>query len=97
MRFCLRVDGAIATRLVAIDLKKFLIILSWHIDVDVVIPGDIATMTDSTDERAATEKIGQSVLLAELMNMVEYAHLQLAQLLNIGYWSHWNAKVSKIF
>ena len=66
-----------------IGIKKGLVILTRHVDVDIIIPGDIALVAHSTNQGAATEELPQAVSLAEAMHLIEDAHLNLSQFLNI--------------
>ena len=88
MGFRCGIDGAIDAIVVVIGLEELLVVLARHIDVDVVVPGNIALVTHGTNERATGKEISQAMRLAKLMHMVKNAHLNLAQLVYIFYLSH---------
>ena len=71
-----------------ISLQELLIVLARHIDVDIIVPRNIALMTNSSDECTTRQKVTQSACLAKMMDLVENAHLNLSQFVNVLYLSH---------
>ena len=82
-----RINGAINTLCISIGLQELLIVLARHIDVNIVVPGDITLVAHRSDERTTRQEIAQTVSLAEAMDAVENAQLNLSQLVNIFYLS----------
>jgi hypothetical protein len=74
-------------------MQELLIVLTRHVDVDVVVPGDVSLMANGTNERAAGEEVPQSMLHTVLMDMVEDAHLYASQLVYISYLFHLSVNV----
>ena len=83
MGFRRGIDGAIHAIVVVIGLEELLVVLARHVDVDIVVPGNIALVTHGTNQRATGKEISQAMCLAKLMHMVQNAHLNLAQLVYI--------------
>ena len=79
MGLCQRIDGPVDAFGIVIALQELLVVLAWHIDVDIVVPWDIALMAHSPYQRSTRQEIAQAVSLTVLMHLVEDAHLNLAQ------------------
>jgi hypothetical protein len=48
------------------------ILLAWHEEVDAVVPGNVALVAQSSNERAASEKVSDIVAVTKPHNIVEY-------------------------
>ena len=71
-----------------IGLQETLIVITHHIDINIIIPRDIPLMADSTDEGTATERIAQTLFLTKAMDIIHNPHLDIPQLLNIRNLPH---------
>ena len=63
------------------------VVVSHHLNVEVIIPGNEAVMTYSPDQRTATEPVGYLVLAADLIDHhqnLQHAKLVLPQLGAVG-------------
>ena len=88
MAIFLGINGFVPAGVISKSLQKLLIILARHIDIDIVVPGDIPLVADGSNQCATRQKITKVMSLAETMNLVEDAHLYLTQFLNVFYLSH---------
>jgi len=79
-------DSVVST--VLIGMHELFIVLTWHINIDVVIPRYVALMPYSTYQRTTGEEIAQVMFLAEPMDIIQNTHLNTAQFLNIRYLFH---------
>ena len=64
------------------DLAQAVIILSGHHDVDIIIPGDKAMMTDGTKQRTRSKHEPQAMLFAHSLDFPqdsEFTQLQFAK------------------
>ena len=63
---------------ILIFLQEPLVVGSGHIDVDIIVPGNVALMADGSNEGSAGEEIAQMLLFTELMYIVENSHLDIS-------------------
>ena len=78
----------------SIGFAEALVVLAGHKNVDVVIPGNKALMTDGPDQRAIGQRVLDPILFAELVDVFQDVQAQLLNLLGRQFF-HFSAFKTK--
>ena len=53
------------------QVVELFVVVAGHVDVDIIIPGDEATVSQRPDERAVCKRIGELMLAADAVQLAQ--------------------------